>query len=103
MSIGILCQAKPEESWECACLHVYLSKDRKWLTDSGGVNSLLVINLAFLVEAACHEHFGLSLTLINMFIANAICWFDFDKLPRMLCLIMLCLFSLRLFVTVQVG
>ncbi|MEQ2201717.1 hypothetical protein XENOCAPTIV_016999 [Xenoophorus captivus] len=88
MSIGKACQAQPEGGCGSVCLPVYLSKDRKWLTDSGGVNSLLVINLALPVEAACHEHFGLSLTLINKFKLNAIWWFDSDKLPRMLCLIM---------------
>lgn len=89
MSICIACQAQLEGGGGPVCLPAYLSKDRTWLTLSGGVNSLLVINLALPVEAACHEHLpGPSLTPINMFTANAIWWSDSDKLPRMLCLIM---------------
>lgn len=89
MSICIACQAQLEGGGGSVCLPAYLSKGRTWLTLSGGVNSLHVINLALPVEAACHEHLpGPSLTPINMFTANAIWWLDSDKLPRMLCLIM---------------
>lgn len=56
MSICIACQGQLEAGSESVCLPAYLSKDRTWLTHSGGVNSLLVINLALPVEAACQEH-----------------------------------------------
>lgn len=57
MSICIVCHGQPEGDEASACLPAYLSKDRKWMTYSGGVNFLPMINLALSVAAACHEHF----------------------------------------------
>ena len=53
MSICIACHAQPEGGSASLCLPAYLSKDRKWLTHSEGVNFLLVINLALPVAAVC--------------------------------------------------
>lgn len=57
MSICIACHGQPEGGGASVCLPAYLSKDRKCLTYSGGVNFLPMINLALPVAAACHEHF----------------------------------------------
>lgn len=57
MSICIACHAQPEGGGTSVCLSTYVSKDKKWLTYSGGVNFLLGINLAFPVAATCHKHF----------------------------------------------
>lgn len=64
MSICIACHGQPEGGGASVCLPAYLSKDRKWLTYSGGVNFLPVINLALPV-AACQPAMNISWAQFN--------------------------------------